>query len=294
MRPFGPPLSGSLVVSSSHLSWQRGVFDRLLLNLAGIYTRSISLFRKRHTTTTTTLMMKMTMMMIQALLTSVLAPALVRAEIWRLHGLYANGDAPYFENNQGHRFTQLETGNLASINQTAETCSTTASRIICDVASVVSASDETAVNLDLRVECDLDSQIAADFRRAANCACGVAVTDVATGEAKNCQCQVCPFGFGDSPVSIECADDFVIGECTSLDCGFACNGTCRFDCANSGPECAFCEDDVFAPTVAPTGIDDRTGTRRPSLVSSGADPTNNLLIQAVLGAVVGMALYVTV
>ena len=234
------------------------------------------------------------MTMIQALcMAGVMLTPPAYAEVWRLHGLYGDGDTPFFENEHGHRFMQLDTGNLASINQTANICSTTAFNVICDVASVVSATDETASNLAMTVTCDLNSQVAFDFRRATNCACGVAVTDVATGQPKNCQCVVCPLGFGDNPISIECADDFVIGECTSLDCGFACNGTCSFDCANSGPECAFCENDVFAPTVAPTGEDDRTGTRRPSLINSAGN-TNNLFIQAILGAVITVTLYVVV
>eukprot|EP00977_Amphora_coffeiformis_P024033 scaffold14974_cov195-Amphora_coffeaeformis.AAC.40 len=192
---------------------------------------------------------------------------------------------------------QLETGNLASINQTSNICTTTINEVICNVASLVSATDETAVNLAMTVRCDFDSQIAFDFRRASNCGCGVAATDAATGLPKNCQCQVCPFGFGDNPISIECADDFIIGECTSLDCGFACNGTCAFDCEQSGPECSFCEGNVFAPTVAPTGEEDRVQTKRPSLVSSAAPTTtspNTLLIQGMIGAVVSMALYVAV
>lgn len=218
--------------------------------------------------------------------------SLVTAEMFYLNNLFHDGHVPYFQNELGHRFMQLETGNRADINQTANTCSVTAFELTCNVASVVTATDETASNMDMTVICELDSQVQADFRYAKNCRCGIAVTD-SDGNPKTCGCVVCPAGFGPSPVSIECEDDFVIGECSSLDCDFACNGTCSFDCANSGPDCKFCEDDVFAPTRAPTGDGGDSG-RSPSLIPSGAVDSSSLLFQAVLGALAAMTLYVAV
>ena len=191
----------------------------------------------------------------------------------------------------------IQTGTRLDINQTANTCQTTAFQITCNVASVVSAIDGTASNMAMTVQCELESQNAFDFRFAKNCACGVAATD-AQGNPKKCGCTVCPAGFGPNPISIECEDDFIIGQCTSLDCDFACNGTCSFDCANSGPDCKFCEDNPFAPTVAPTGVDDRTGASRPTLIRSGATASrhysNNLVWHAFCGALVTMGLYVLV
>lgn len=254
--------------------------------------------------------------MTRALLSIALLTTAARAEVFKLHNLFGgqDNDLPYFENEMGIRFkqvdrldrrflqggtTNLETGTLGSINQTANTCATTALEVVCNVQAEVSATDETLSGLGMTVRCDLDSQVAFDFRRASNCRCGLEVRDE-QGNPKDCGCVVCPFGFGISPVSIECDEDFIIGECTTLDCGFGCNGTCSFDCANSGPECTFCDDFVGAPTVAPTGEDDRQGTRRPSLVSGGGGGRGrgakpyNLVTQAVVGALVGMALYVAV
>ena len=233
------------------------------------------------------------------------------AERFVLHNLYQNGELPYFENEHGHRFMTrqagagprflqndagasqgglIETGTRLDINQTANTCQTTAFEITCNVASVVSAADNTFSDLSITGKCQLESQNAFDFRFAKNCACGVAATD-AQGNPKNCFCTVCPAGFGENPISIECQDDFIIGECSSLDCDFACNGTCSFDCENSGPDCKFCENNPFAPTVAPTGEGQRGQNTRPTLFDSSAPP-----VRALLGAVAAliMGLYVMV
>lgn len=240
------------------------------------------------------------------------------AERFVLHNLYQNGELPYFENEHGHRFMThshqqqqqqvvnrflqgneagaaqgglIETGTRLDINQTANTCQTTAFEITCNVASVVSAADNTFSDLAMTVKCELESQNAFDFRFAKNCACGVAATD-ANGKPKNCFCTVCPAGFGPNPISIECVDDFIIGECTSLDCDFACNGTCSFDCANSGPDCKFCEDNPFAPTVAPTGTGERTPGRPTLLGPSGGAPPVTLvggIVALIMGLYVVMA-----
>lgn len=192
----------------------------------------------------------------------------VQGELWHLHNLFQDGDVPFYTNDHGHRFMLLETGNRADINQTANTCQTTASELICNVRSLVSAVDETSSNMDITVRCVLESQNAFDFRTAPACSCGVVLTDEQGRQKPNCGCVVCPDGFGNNPISIECQDEFVIGTCTSLDCDFACNGTCAFDCSNSGPECSLCQDNPFAPTVAPTGTGARQG--RPTLISSSS------------------------
>jgi len=62
-------------------------------------------------------------------------------------------------------------------------------------------------------------------------------------------------------------DPVIIGPCNSLDCSFGCNGLCKFDCSQSGPDCFFCSPDAGpspspndSPTVAipPTGTCDAT------------------------------------
>lgn len=205
---------------------------------------------------------------------------------------------PYVEDGNGIRFLQSgsegantqqggvavdERGTLSSINATVNTCKTTPFNTVCNVNSVIDANDGTGVNMDITIECALDSQVAFDFRRASNCACGVKVT-TKDNEEKLCGCYVCPFGFGRSPVSIVCEDDFIIGECTSLDCGFACNGTCNFGC---GPQaqagCDFCQEGQFSPTVSPTGSG-------PDVPSGAGDSYHHAFV-AMLAAMVGTMLY---
>lgn len=97
---------------------------------------------------------------------------------------------------------------------------------------------------------------------------------------KVCPCLICAEGFGDVPVSIDCSfwenvtmeeyvstndlslvdesgatvepvmpDSLITSECSSLDCGMGCNGTCRLDCASSDVSCEFCS--ANQPTQAP-------------------------------------------
>ena len=167
----------------------------------------------------------------------------------------------------GGRNLQLQIGNRPDINASSNTCAFTGgfggeARFSCFLGTRVEADDGTFSDLDFSVNCAFDSQIAFDYRRSSNCFCSAVVKSSNASEPpKDCACTVCPLGFGDTPVNIDCGNDTVISTCTNLDCGFGCNGTCSFDCTNSGPECRFCSNNPLAPTAAPTGeaIDPLTG-----------------------------------
>jgi hypothetical protein len=202
----------------------------------------------------------MMMMMNKAVLIASSLMATTSAQVYLIDNIFQEGSLPYLENDQGHRITQvLDTGNRPDLNQTANTCNAVGARLICDIQSRISSRDQTYTDLAITVNCQLDSQIAFDFRRAKGCTCGAQAVPSDTGVAKVCPCVVCPDGYGSSPVSIDCSteeDPFVINTCTSLDCDFSCNGTCSYDCVGAGPECAFC----FNATEAPTG-DEGENTR---------------------------------
>ena len=161
----------------------------------------------------------------------------------------------------------LDVGTLDSLNATTNTCKVVGAGIRCDVQTVVKGGGDK-VDLRIQVDCPLDSQVAFDFRRASGCQCGAAVKHW-DGKEKYCPCIVCPLGFGNSPISIDCSmreDPFIVANCSYLDCGFGCNGTCEFNCRNSGPSCPYCANNPNAPTPAPTGPDKHS--RPPSLIPS--------------------------
>jgi hypothetical protein len=238
----------------------------------------------------------------KAVASLLLVASAATAEMFYVNNLFAEGDLPYVQNEEGirffhrsmmaatSRFLQDDTGNRPDINSTSDVCQTTASAVRCGINTRVAADDGTYADLDMTVTCDLDAQTAFDFRRAQSCSCAVGVVDE-QGVSKDCSCAICPDGFGNNPLAIECVDDFVIATCSSLDCDFSCNGTCSFDCANSGPECTICEDNPNAPTVAPTGVGGSAG--EPSLLTpSGSERMMQTLTWQAVGAVVlGMTLY---
>ena len=191
----------------------------------------------------------------------VAAPAM--GELFHVHNMFAKDRTAFVENEQGQRFLQgveqagppLEVGNRPDINQTINKCNAVGSRMACNVETRVTSRDLSFTDLKVTVNCALDSQVAFDFRRAQSCTCGAEAIP-SNGTRKNCPCVVCPDGFGNSPFAIDCRgneeDPFVIGTCTSLDCSFACNGTCSYDCDFAGPECPFCAPAELPPTNHPT------------------------------------------
>jgi hypothetical protein len=146
---------------------------------------------------------------------------------------------------------------------------------------------ESPTTIAVEVECDLDAQIAFDFRSASNCWCQATVTPGdASRTPKACPCTVCHPDWGNNPVHIDCSgweengggaegsaqeqaledeapavpDPYVVQTCTSLDCAAACNGTCRLDCSVSDGSCPFCENNpANAPTPAPVGDAEEDG-----------------------------------
>eukprot|EP00977_Amphora_coffeiformis_P029569 scaffold41550_cov191-Amphora_coffeaeformis.AAC.1 len=138
------------------------------------------------------------------------------------------------------------------------TCKTTETDLICNIETRVTAPNETIEtfsDLEIEVQCDVKSPADDhDFRSALGCMCEVNVTDH-LGAQKNCACSVCPSGFGPAPVIVECLGDFVVAECSRIDCNSKCNGDCLSNCEISGSECSLCTDEPAlsqSPTRAPT------------------------------------------
>jgi hypothetical protein len=178
-----------------------------------------------------------------------------------------------------HRLLQTSTGNTADLNASQDVC-TFGTRTRCAFSNQISATgfggegQGSYTNVSFVLDCEFDSQIAGDFRRLQGCECVVTVTPSNTSRPpKVCLCDICPPGFGDQSIAMDCSgydgnqtqdemfvngtltqdfDPFIIDQCSSLDCGFGCNGSCRFDCENAGPSCAFCAG-ANQPTFAPTG-----------------------------------------
>jgi len=168
------------------------------------------------------------------------------------------GGRPYIENEHGHRLMQWAGENRPDLNATDDVCRVAGSRFECYVGTRISSEDESYSDLQITINCQLDSQTAFDYRRSQSCTCtSKTIPSDPDKPEKTCPCTVCPLGFGRNPINIDCSqneeDPFIINTCSSLDCDFACNGTCRYDCFNSGPECPFCSNNPLAPTPSPTG-----------------------------------------
>jgi hypothetical protein len=191
-----------------------------------------------------------------------------------------------------HRLLQTSTGNTADLNATSDVCSygarlTCGFQTTYTSTGMGSANGTTGdgsggsySNVSFNFNCDFDSQIAGDFRVAQNCACGVSVSPSDPKiMPKTCACSICPKGFGPASIAIDCTaydgnmtedqafidkyfggspqltadmDPFIVDTCSSFDCGFACNGTCKYSCEDSPSECEFCAN-ANPPTPAPTG-----------------------------------------
>jgi hypothetical protein len=81
---------------------------------------------------------------------------------------------------------------------------------------------------------------------------------------------------------------YVVGTCTSIDCGAACNGTCDLNCANSGTACPYCENAAQnQPTMSPTG---GGNGEIPGLEGSSGVPVSGALILSALTISLAVAL----
>jgi hypothetical protein len=172
----------------------------------------------------------------------------------------------YVENGAGDRFLQTGTS----------PCEVSGSRFICNIVTTVSASDGQASTINANLNCEFDSQIVADFRRAQGCQCSAQVVD-ANGGIKPCACTLCPSGYGNSPVSVDCdydtreeeVDPYVVNTCTSFDCSSRCNGTCSFGCQEPVlPEC-FQLCGTPEPSGAPVGAPTTSGAMVPADIVMG-------------------------
>lgn len=184
----------------------------------------------------------------------------VNGQKYNVH-LFAN--APYVETGNGQmRFLQTSVSNTPDLQAAEDICNIQPPRFVCEDTVRLEADDLSFADITISFSCLLDSFSAFDYRRSQGCGC---VADIVSSDPnkpiKTCPCSICPAGFGDSPIAIDCTkyednedgiDPFLINTCSSLDCGFNCNGTCAFDCVNSGPECEFCGN-ANQPTSAPTG-----------------------------------------
>lgn len=154
-----------------------------------------------------------------------------------------DGPVPYVENQLGHRFMQV----------TQPQCNPAGSQFICtNVGTTVSDNQGNTVAITATLVCNFSPLVQVDFRQAEGCGCEAQVA-TADGGSKKCACTLCPAGYGDNPISIDCdlgnstatnatdtnmtetetgsvADPFILNTCTSYDCDFRCNGTCRFGC----------------------------------------------------------------
>jgi hypothetical protein len=194
--------------------------------------------------------------------------------------------APYVETGNGEiRFLQTGTSttnvNTPDLTAATDICTIVSPNFICEETIRIDADDLSFSDVKLTFGCKLDSGFAFDYRRSNGCVCQATITHSdTTRPSKVCPCSICPAGFGESPLAIDCTefdedpetDPFIIDRCSSLDCGFACNGTCAFDCEESGEECEFCAEGN-EPTSAPTGTS-LSGNNPTNGGSNGNNPTN--------------------
>lgn len=141
---------------------------------------------------------------------------------------------------------------------------------------------------------------------------------------KVCPCLICAEGFGDAPVSIDCSfwenitmkayaeandlplvnettgkaieyaipDSLITSECSSLDCGLGCNGTCQLDCSESDSSCEFCsnnpENQRTAEPIVEGPVDNGLSDGDPFAPYSGAMVAifRHVLVTLVLATVV--------
>jgi hypothetical protein len=201
-----------------------------------------------------------------ALLLLAEANNVVDAERYNMH-LFGEA-SPYIDTGSGSgnkiRFLQSSEVNTPDLLAPEDICTVNPPYFQCADTVRIDADDLTFADVTVSFSCFLDAQTGFDYRRSRDCQCTATIVPSETDRlTKTCPCSICPQGFGDSPIAIDCTkydedpdetgiDPFVIDKCSSLDCGFACNGTCAFDCQEAGEECRFCANNT-EPTSAPTG-----------------------------------------
>lgn len=170
---------------------------------------------------------------------------------------------PYVENQLGQRFMQV----------TQPDCKPAGSLFVCEnVGTTVSDSQGKEIAITARLVCNFSPLTQVDFRQAQGCGCEAQVA-TADGGSKECACTLCPAGYGDNPISIDCdmgnttginttdagavaaVDPYILDSCTSFDCDFRCNGTCKFGCDEVPlPEECFGLCGTPEPTAGPAAV----------------------------------------
>jgi hypothetical protein len=95
---------------------------------------------------------------------------------------------------------------LPDLGAPTQACDTVGgTRFFCDVYQKVGF-EQNFMDLNITIECYLDTTTEFDFRRASGCTCTTLLTPSnASRLPKTCPCYVCPIGFGSSSVSIDCS-----------------------------------------------------------------------------------------
>ena len=162
---------------------------------------------------------------------------------------------------QTPRFLQIQPGDGVNMIIDAGTCLTTPDNVTCGVLGNLQykkskQQGDLTARFNASIDCDfgVNSSVTQPFpdiiRLAESCTCSVEVTTPYPPNDGNdhpplqCDCTVCPQGFGQAPFALYCSDpnEYLIDTCSFLDCSLACNGTCSVaEClADTNPACPIC------------------------------------------------------
>ena len=151
-------------------------------------------------------------------------------------------------------------------------CTESGDRLICTVSRNATEEASAWTTLTARLDCALSPLAQNDFRSAKDCQCEGSVLMTKLGDPpvldyRDCTCMLCPAGFGDFPFSINCdtpnqeGNPVILDECTSIDCGNNCNGTCVSGCEeNVAPECESLCENTKPSALDPDGSPPETST----------------------------------
>lgn len=142
---------------------------------------------------------------------------------------------------------------LFEVNITENDCSPRTSGVFCRTEGEVVSPNGTAIDFVVEIVC---GRVAgASFpdtfldKEAAGCICEI--TTLGGEDNRKCQCNVCDYDFGVGPLAIECSDDYLIENCTSVDCNTHCDGPCVGDCEQSGLDCPICAEPILLEDLLP-------------------------------------------
>lgn len=158
------------------------------------------------------------------------------------------------------------------VNFTAESCEPRPWGVACNQEGKVISSNGTFLEFSMEVECQpREGETVKEIRNGVDCSCAIELLNETN---RKCRCIVCPEGFGDSPVAIECTDGFLIDECSRVDCNLECDGTCVKDCKDSGPECPLCDRDLIRVVdLMPSCTTSNTFDQIMDCLQTATDPT---------------------